>query len=259
VSRRSWPRRAGERRSYQRSTLVAASRPSPSERWCSATRPMTRPPLHTAAPDMPPQGDSAGSGSRSGAGTETSSVPSRRLASTAIVPTAWAESRYRDGAPPPGATGSSRSLNSGKPIALQARTASRSATRPNATVSTRPMSPGRGSMATTATSTPGSDQATRPAATHSPDRSASKRTWTPAWSRTTWAAVSTASAVMRYPDPRRSGPAALVVTMTSATRSGSIPAASPPEPPIGATAPRARRRSRPRPSPRRPGAAAGRA
>jgi hypothetical protein len=121
---------------------------------------MTLPALHTAAPDMPPHGDRCGSGSRSGAGTETSRVPSRRLDSTAMVPTAWTESRYFDGLPPSAGTGSWRNLNSGKPIALHSRTASRSATRPNPTGSTRPSSLGRGVMATTATSTSGSDHST---------------------------------------------------------------------------------------------------
>src|SRR4029453_17366760 len=65
----------------------------------------------------------------------------------------------------------------------------------------------------------------------------------------TWAAVSTDVGDTRYPDPRRSGPGPDGVTITSATRSGSIPAVSTPEPRIGASAPRARRRSRPRPSP----------
>lgn len=121
---------------------------------------MTLPALHTAAPDMPPHGDRRGSGSCSGAGTETSRVPSRRLDRTAIVPTAWTESRYLGGVPPSAGAGSSRSLNSGKPMALHSRTASRSATRPNPTGSTRPSSLGRGVMATTATSISGSDHAT---------------------------------------------------------------------------------------------------
>ena len=85
------------------------------------------------------------------------------------------------------------------------------------------------------------------------------RTRTPVAPATTWAAVSTAYAVIRYPDPRRSGPWPLVVTISSATRSGSIPADPPPVPVIGATAPRAPRRWPPTPCPRRPAEAAGRA
>jgi hypothetical protein len=202
---------------------------------------------------MPSQGDLAGSGSRSGGSTVTSSVLWRRLASTATVPTAWAESRYTDGSP-----WSWRSLNRGNPMALAGITASRSPTRPNPTGSTA-SSPAGGASPSTAASTSASAQATVVSPTHSPGRSALNRTRTRAAPSTTWAAVSTDVGDTRYPEPRRSGPGPDGVTITSATRSGSIPAVSTPEPRIGASAPRARRRSRPRPSPRRPGAAAGRA
>jgi hypothetical protein len=159
---------------------------------------MMQPPLQTATPDISSQGDRSGSGSRSGGATDTSRVPSRRLDSTGIVPTAWTESRYCDGSPSSSAWArSSRSLNRGKPIALQTSTASRSAARPNRTGATCPSSTGWLAMVTTAASIRGSDQSTPPSVSRSPGLSALNRTRTRAASATTWAAVSTAEAETR--------------------------------------------------------------
>lgn len=82
--------------------------------------------------------------------------------------------------------------------------------------------PGGAVKLSTATSVPGSDQASSAAAAHWPGRSASKRTSTSAAPATTWNAVRTAEPPTWYPEPRRPPPAA-VVTMTSAMRCGSSP------------------------------------